>query len=224
MGRHFTQESANDISEMYVKLMWYVGHLQNLLDEVVMTPYELGALLDATLMVKAYLVQCCMYYSEFEPWTSVPEEVTMLYRNINAVGVVVSHELAFTAKQDQAKQATVTGIVATKSAYSSLDVSAGPPDFMNQEIASATTTCLQVQEAIKVSDDPLHERYPLWDLYNFKIKYTSNKGTPILVKFEYPFTVRGEIAIISFDTDEWITVRTNDTQSTAFEAKTFIVK
>lgn len=206
------------IPDTYQKLKDYKASLFNLLDTTILTPYELGAHSEITLMCEAYFAQFCLYFSEFGNVVPVPEEVQVEYGPVSCLGVVVSHELPFTAKQDQAKQSSITGIIVRKS---TLNMNSNPvmPDESIESISSLDAKVQEVVDVTNEQENSLREYYPLWKMYNFKIRYASSKGTPVQIKFNVSFEGRR----IEFDTKEMVTVRTNDTQTPSFEAKTFIV-
>lgn len=204
--------------ETYQKLCSFKADLHTLLDTVILTPYELAAHSQVSLMCAAYLAQFCLYYSELPCVIFVPEEVQREYGPLGCLGVVISHELPFTAMQDQAKKSSITGIVVGKSTFAINGELKAP----GESISTLGSLEALVQDVVDVTDDDenkLKECYPLWRMYNFKIKYAPNKGQPVQIKFRV--SVNG--ILVEFDTMEIVAVRTNDTQTHSFGAKTFIV-
>lgn len=207
------------MEETYHKLKRYKESLYTLLDIVILTPYEVGIHSEVTLMCDAYFEQFCIHYAELQYMITVPEEVKRGYSQKLYAGVVVSHWIPFTAMQDQEKQSVVTGIIVRHSlAYNSDNL----PVVSDDNSDSAASSKTKGQNIVDVTTDPdnkLRESYPLWKMFNFKIKYVSNKGVPVQIKFNAHYGGHE----IEFDTKEWVCVRSNDTQTPEFESRTFIV-
>ena len=207
------------MQETYQKLCFFRTTLYMLLDTAILTPYELAAHSEVSLMCAAYFTQFCLYYSEFQYPVPVPEEVQRGYGGrVSPIGVVISHELPFTAMQDQAKKSSITGIVVGKSMFAIGGELRAPGE--KADVVGSTEAL--VQDVVDVTDDDenkLKECYPLWRMYNFKIKYAPNKGQPVQIKFRVPVND----IMVEFNTEEFVGVRTNDTQTHSFGAKTFIV-
>ena len=209
--------------EMYGQLNAFKAALHALLDSVILTPFELAAHSEVSLMLGAYTVQFCLYYSEFLPVSGfpIPEEVGKRYGPVAArLGVVVSHELPFTAMKEQAKKSFITGIIAVKSTTTPAEC---VPVVLEEKDCSSASVSALVQGVVDVTDakeNKLAKSYPLWRMFNFKIKYETSKGQPIQIKF----SVRVGDEVVEFDTRDYVVVRTNDTQTLNFAEKTFIVK